>query len=67
MPNYVNGDDVPLGLGMALAQNADAMTYFASLSKEERRKVIDGTHSIKSKQEMQSYVTSLAKNGSVTG
>ena len=61
------GGDVPLGLGMALAQNANAMTYFASLSKEERRKIIDHTHSIKSRDEMQSYVSSLGKNGGTTG
>lgn len=67
MPNYVNGEDVPLGLGMALAQDADAMAYFASLTKEERRKVIERTHGIGSKEEMRSYVSSLGKNGNVTG
>ena len=51
--------DLPMGLGMALAQNVDAMEQFASLSPDEPRQIIDQTHTINSKSEMQSFVQHL--------
>ena len=45
-------DDLPLGFGMALAQNEQAMTYFANLTEEQKQSVITATHTIQSKQEM---------------
>ncbi len=57
--NNQNNEELPLGLGMALAKNFDAMTYFSNLSKSEQQRIIDHTHSIASKQEMQAYVQSL--------
>lgn len=51
--------DLPMGFGMALAQDVDAMEHFASLSPDAQRRVVDGTHAIRSKPEMQSYVRSL--------
>lgn len=51
--------DLPMGLGMALAQDVDAMSHFASLSPDEQRAVIDQTHTINSKSEMQSFVQGL--------
>ena len=62
--NFLNGTDMPLGLGMALAQNLEAMNYFASLPKEEQKSVIEHTHSISSKREMREYVSSLGGQGS---
>lgn len=59
MKNYVNGGDMPLGLGMALAQNSQAMEYFAGLSKEEQQKIIRNTSKIHSKEQMQLYASSL--------
>lgn len=50
-----------MGLGMALAQNTEAMAYFAGLSKEQQQAIIDGTHSIHSKQEMRAYVERLSQ------
>lgn len=58
--NLTNGE-VPMGLGMALAQNTEAMAYFAGLSKEQQQAVIDGTHDIHSKQEMRAYVERLSQ------
>jgi len=55
--------DIPMGLGMALMQNKPAMEYFSSLSDEAKQRIIEHTHSIQSKEEMQAYVDSLAKNG----
>lgn len=54
--NFVNGKDIPLGFGMAPAQNSEAMIRFSAMSEEQRRQIIEGTHSVRSKKEMQAYV-----------
>lgn len=51
---------VPLGLGMALAQNTRALNRFASLTPEQRQKMINQTHTIESKEEMAQYVQQIA-------
>lgn len=58
--NLTNGD-VPMGLGMALAQNLDAMAFFSGMTKEQQQSVINATQNIQSKQEMQGFVQSLSK------
>lgn len=50
---------MPMGFSMALAQNPEAMQKFAMLSESEKQQIIDGTHSVKSKQEMHEYVNKL--------
>ncbi len=52
-------DEMPIGFSMALAQNPDAMQKFAMLSEDKKKQIIDGTHSVKSKQEMHEYVNRL--------
>lgn len=47
---------MPMGLGMALAQNETAMKNFSALSDSEKQKIIDGTHFVESKSEMKQYV-----------
>lgn len=54
--------ELPMGFGMALAKNTDAMAEFSKMSKEQQQEVINKTHSVKSKKEMQSFVNSLASN-----
>ncbi len=51
--------EIPVGFGMALAMNPPAMEKFSALSEEKQRAIIDGTHSVNSKSEMQQYVRSL--------
>jgi protein-arginine kinase len=58
--NLTKGD-VPLGLGMALAQNLNAMKYFTSLPEEERTEIIKKAHYVKSREEMANFVDALAK------
>ena len=53
--------DVPLGFGMALAQNIEAMKVFSSLWNIKKQQIISHTHEIKSKKEMQEYVNNLSK------
>lgn len=59
MSNMVNGPEIPMGLGMALAQNLPAMNYFSGLPAEPKQAIISQTGSIQSKEEMQSFVSSL--------
>ena len=47
--NAKNGSDIPLGLGMALMQNADAFFYFSALDEAGQQKVIDGCKGVKSR------------------
>ena len=55
--------DLPLGFGMALAQNTKAMEYFAKLPDQKKQEILAHTHQIHSKDEMHSFVQSLGDNG----
>ena len=57
--NLVNGPEMPLGLGMALAQNLPAMNRFARMTPAEQRAVIARTHGVTSSEEMRALVDSL--------
>lgn len=61
--NAKNGSDIPLGLGMALMQNADAFFYFSALDEEKQQKIIDGCKGIKSRDEMKNYVERISAIG----
>ena len=52
--------ELPLGLGMALAQNEEAMQKFESLTDTQKQAVINATHSVNSKREMQQLVRDLS-------
>lgn len=56
---FMNTRDLPLGFGMALAQNEPAMKKFESLSESEKMAFVEKTHSVNSKSEMQALVDSL--------
>ncbi len=51
--------EIPIGLGMALAQKPEAMEKFATFSEAKKQEIINGTHSISSKQEMRQYVDKI--------
>lgn len=51
--------ELPLGFGMALAQNETAMAKFESLSENEKKAIIQKTHKVTSKAEMKSLVNRL--------
>lgn len=63
----MDGLDLPLGFGMALAQNEAAMKKFESLSEAEKEAVLRRTHSVHSKREMQQLVSSLVVDGGAQG
>ncbi len=52
---------LPVGFGMALAMNQDAMHAFASMPEARQNAVLEKAHSISSKSEMQQLVMSLSK------
>lgn len=52
--------ELPLGFGMALAQNEEAMKKFEMLSAEEKQAIIQKTHSVTSKSEMKALVNTLS-------
>ena len=52
-------DGIPLGFGMALAENSEAMEVFSRLSEDQKNVIINGTQNIHSKQEMREYVSRL--------
>ncbi len=53
--------DLPLGFGMLLAQNPQAMKKFSEMSDAQKSEVLTEIHRIKSKEEMQSFVAKLAQ------
>lgn len=55
MKNY----EMPVGLGMALAQRPEAMEKFAALDETKKQEIINGTHSVLSKEEMRQYVNRI--------
>lgn len=56
--------ELPLGFGMALAQNEAAMKRFEALSESEKQAVLQQTHSVNSKQDMQRLVAGLISQDS---
>lgn len=52
---------IPLGLGMALAQNDAAMERFSSLSEGQRNIVLASASMVNSKREMQLLVQNLSE------
>ena len=55
--------ELPLGLGMALAQNEAAMKQFEALSEAEKKRFTVRAHGVRSKQEMRRLVDGLAQRG----
>jgi len=53
--------ELPLGLGLAMAQRPEAMERFAALPETERKAVVDSARNARTKQEMQACVEQLMK------
>jgi len=52
---------LPIGFGMALAMNPDALSVYSAMTKEQKRAVLDRARNARSEQEMQRIVNSIAK------
>lgn len=60
-PNLLNSREIPMGIGMALAENMPAMYAFAQMEESAREAFIHNAQDIASKEEMRAYVNSLIK------
>ena len=58
--------DIPLGLSMAMAQNAVAYDTFAKLSPAQKQKLIKDSANAHSAQEMQQLVANMTEGGSAS-
>lgn len=50
---------VPIGFGMALAQNSAAMNCYAHLTESQKQDVLDKARAVRSEKEMYALVESL--------
>ena len=53
---------VPVGFGMALAQNEEAMNKFAMMTKEEKQTIWNQARHARSEFEMHRIVSSIAED-----
>ena len=51
--------EVPVGFGMALAQNEDAMNAFAMMTKEQKQAVWEQARQARTKAEMRQIVNGI--------
>lgn len=59
MRDLFDPSEMPIGLGMAFAENVDAMRRFSAMSRPDQQAVVTKAHDIKSRDEMHAYVRSL--------
>ena len=52
-------EEIPLGFGIALAQNEKAFNNFAYLTQNRRNEYIERAHDVQSKDEMQQLVSEI--------
>lgn len=57
--NLLGDDEIPIGLGMALAENTNAMQRFGSMDEVQRQEFVNRSRTVHSKQEMRELVSSL--------
>ncbi|MBR4622052.1 MAG: hypothetical protein IKO44_00800 [Ruminococcus sp.] len=54
--NYSQGTDLPPGLGAALSGNAEAASFFTSLSSEQQQAVITNSGQLRSKADLDEFI-----------
>ncbi len=57
----MNFAEVPIGFGMALAQNEKAVNAYAMMTKEQKQAILRKAHAARSEKEMHQIVSSIAK------
>lgn len=53
-------NQVPVGFGMALAQNEKAVNAYAMMTKEQKQAILQKAHAARSEKEMQKIVSAIA-------
>ena len=56
----MNVQEVPIGFGMALAQNEKAVNTYAMMTREQKNAILAKAHAARSQEEMQTIVASIA-------
>lgn len=56
----MNFAEVPIGFGMALAQNEKAMNAYAMMTKEQKNAILAKAHNARSENEMERIVSGIA-------
>lgn len=56
--------ELPIGFDMQLAENIDAMNYFARLDEQGKKEVVNQTKNLGSKEELEQFVSSLGSGTS---
>lgn len=51
---------VPLGFGMALSMNPNALNAYSAMTEEQKQAVLDKAHNARSEEEMHRIVSSIA-------
>ena len=51
---------VPIGFGMALAQNCDAMAAYAAMADDQNQVILNKAHNARSEREMHQLVAGIA-------
>lgn len=50
---------VPIGFGMALAMNPNALNTYSAMSEEQKQAILDKAHHARSEREMHEIVNSI--------
>lgn len=56
----MNFAEVPIGFGMALAQNEKAVNAYAMMTKEQKQVILEKARSARSEEEMNRIVSGIA-------
>jgi uncharacterized protein YdeI (YjbR/CyaY-like superfamily) len=57
----MNYYQVPIGFGMALARNPQALNAYSAMTAEQQQAILSQAHNARSEQEMNQIVNNLAK------
>lgn len=57
----MNYYQVPIGFGMALARNPQALNAYSAMTKEQQQAILNQAHNARSEQEMNRIVNNLAR------
>ena len=52
---------VPIGFGMALARNPQALNAYSAMTEEQKQAILSQAHNARSEQEMNRIVNNLAR------
>lgn len=55
----IDNHELPIGFTMELAQHSDILNRFASLSKQEQERIVNGAKTMDSRNEMRNYVETM--------